>query len=93
MSLTTSVNNLRNVPQRTLRMQIDQMKDSNSSKKSQMNLEQLLEIAFQEIQALKNEVERLKSPSFMYRRPGASKHEKITDYLDDVDKRLRVLEK
>ncbi len=29
----------------------------------------------------------------MYRRPGADAHEKITDYLDDVDKRLQELEK
>lgn len=29
----------------------------------------------------------------MYRRPGADAHEKVTDYLDDVDKRLRVLER
>lgn len=29
----------------------------------------------------------------MYRRPGADAHEKITDYLDDVDKRLQALEK
>ena len=58
-----------------------------------MNLEQVLEVAFQEIRELKAEVERLKSPSFMYRRPGASKHEKITDYLDDVDARLKNLEK
>lgn len=58
-----------------------------------MNLEEVLEMAFQEIQSLKNEVERLKSPNLMYRRPGASAHEKITDYLDDVDARLKNLEK
>ena len=58
-----------------------------------MNLEQVLEIAFQEIRQLKNEVERLKSPQLMYKRPGADAHEKVTDYLDDVDKRLRVLER
>jgi hypothetical protein len=68
------------------------MKDLNSSEKSQMNLEQVLEIAFQEIRDLKAEVERLKSPNLMYRRPGASKHEKITSYLDDVDARLKNLE-
>ena len=69
------------------------MKDLNSSEKSQMNLEQVLEIAFQEIRDLKAEVERLKHPNLMYRRPGASKHEKITSYLDDVDARLKSLEK
>jgi hypothetical protein len=58
-----------------------------------MNLDQVLEMAFQEIQSLKNEVERLKSPNLMYRRPGADAHEKITDYLDDVDARLKNLEK
>ena len=58
-----------------------------------MNLEEVLEMAFQEILSLKNEVERLKSPNLMYRRPGADAHEKITDYLDDVDARLKNLEK
>jgi hypothetical protein len=67
------------------------MKDLNSSEKS-LNLEQVLEIAFQEIRDLKAEVERLKHPNLMYRRPGASKHEKITSYLDDVDTRLKNLE-
>ena len=57
-----------------------------------MNLEQVLEIAFQEIRELKAEVERLKSPQLMYRRPGAAEHEKVTDYLDDVDARLKNLE-
>lgn len=73
-------------------MQTNPMKDSNSSEKSQMNLEQVLEIAFQEIRELKAEVERLKSPQLMYRRPGADAHEKVTDYLDDVDARLKNLE-
>tara|TARA_B100000085_G_scaffold247114_1_gene241244 strand:+ start:198 stop:431 length:234 start_codon:yes stop_codon:yes gene_type:complete len=73
-------------------MQTNPMKDSNSSEKSQMNLEQVLEIAFQEIRDLKAEVERLKSPQLMYRRPGADAHEKVTDYLDDVDARLKNLE-
>ncbi len=58
-----------------------------------MNLEEVLEIAFQEIRELKAEVERLKSPQLMYRRPGADAHEKVTDYLDDVDARLKNLEK
>ena len=49
-------------------------------------------MAFQEIQSLKNEIEALKSPNLMYRRPGADAHEKITDYLDDVDTRLKNLE-
>lgn len=57
-----------------------------------MNLEQVLEIAFQEIRQLKNEVERLKSPQLMYKRPGADAHEKVTDYLDEVDTRLKNLE-
>ena len=48
--------------------------------------------SFQEIRDLKAEVERLKHPNLMYRRPGASKHEKITSYLDDVDTRLKNLE-
>ena len=68
------------------------MKGYNSSKKSQINLKEVLEMAFQEIQSLKNEIEALKSPNLMYRRPGADAHEKITDYLDDVDTRLKNLE-
>ena len=86
-----SVNNSRNAPPRTLRTHNKKMNDLNSSKKSP-NLEEVLSIAFQEIRELKAEVERLKSPSLMYRRPGATAHEKITDYLDDVDKRLKKLE-
>ncbi len=74
-------------------MQTNKMNDSNSSEKSQMNLEEMLHLYWKEIQDLKKEVERLKTPKLMYRRPGASAHEKITDYLDDVDKRLRVLER
>ena len=88
----TFANNLRNVPPSNLRTPRNKMKDLNSSEKS-LNLEQVLERAFQEIRELKTEVERLKSPQLMYRRPGADAHEKVTDYLDDVDKRLRVLEK
>ena len=91
MSSMISANNSRNVPLKTLRTQNKKMNDLNSSKKS-LNLEQVLERAFQEIRELKAEVERLKSPSLMYRRPGADAHEKITDYLDDVDKRLKKLE-
>jgi len=53
----------------------------------------MLHLYWKEIQDLKKEVERLKAPKLMYRRPGADEHEKITDYLDDVDKRLRVLER
>jgi len=74
-------------------MQTNKTKDSNSSEKSQMNLEEMLQLYWKEIQDLKKEIERLKAPKLMYRRPGASAHEKITDYVDDVDKRLRVLER
>ena len=91
MSSMISANNLRNEQPKTLRTQTNKMKDLNSSEKS-ANLEEVLSIAFQEIRELKAEVERLKSPSLMYRRPGAVAHEKITDYLDDVDKRLKKLE-
>lgn len=91
MSSMISANNSRNEQPKTLRIQTNKMNDLNSSKKS-ANLEEVLSIAFQEIRELKAEVERLKSPSLMYRRPGADTHEKITDYLDDVDKRLKKLE-
>lgn len=91
MSSMISANNSRNERPKTLRTQTNKMNDLNSSKKSP-NLEEVLSIAFKEIRELKDEVERLKSPSLMYRRPGADAHEKITDYLDDVDKRLKKLE-
>ena len=77
-------------------MQINQMKDSNYSKKSQnvsLTTEQALEYALEAINVLKQEIERLKSPQLMYKRPGSDKHEKITEFLDDVEIRLQKLEK
>ena len=75
------------------------MKDLNYSKKSQipensnLTVEQVLEYALGQIQVLKQEVERLKSPQLMYKRPGSEKHETITEFFDDVEIRLQKLEK
>lgn len=75
------------------------MQDLNYSKKSQnpvqskLTVEQVLEYALEEIKVLKQEVERLKSPQLMYKRPGSEKHEKITEFFDDVEIRLQKLEK
>lgn len=96
MSLTTSVSNLKNAPPRTLRTQEKMMKGLNSSKNLQnksLTIEQVLEYALEEITVLKQEIERLKSPQLMYKRPGSEKHEKITEFFDDVEIRLQRLEK
>ncbi len=34
----------------------------------------------------------LQNPKLMYRRPGSESYEKVTDYLDDVEKRLQKIE-
>ena len=68
----------------------------NSSKNSQnesLTIQQVLEYALEEIAVLKQEIERLKSPQLMYKRPGSDKHEKITEFFDDVEIRLQKLEK
>ena len=72
------------------------MKGLNSSKNSQnesLTIQQVLEYALEEIAVLKQEIERLKSPQLMYKRPGSDKHEKITEFFDDVEIRLQKLEK
>lgn len=72
------------------------MKGLNSSKNSQnenLTIEQVLEYALEKISVLEAEIERLKSPQLMYKRPGAEKHEKITEFFDDVELRLQKLEK
>lgn len=77
-------------------MQTNPMKDSNYSKNSQksnLTVEQALEYALEEINVLKQEIERLKSPQLMYKRPGSEKHEKVTEFFDDVEIRLQKLEK
>lgn len=58
-----------------------------------LTTEQALEYALEAINVLKQEIERLKSPQLMYKRPGSDKHEKITEFLDDVEIRLQKLEK
>lgn len=39
------------------------------------------------------QVTALQHPSLMYRPPGQKEHQKINEYLDSVDERLRALEK
>ena len=44
------------------------------------------------INLLEAEVETLKQPQLMYRRPNSTEYEKVTDFLDDVANRLTELE-
>lgn len=44
------------------------------------------------IDLLEAEIETLKQPQLMYRRPNSTKYEKVTDFLDDVELRLRKVE-
>lgn len=72
------------------------MKGLNSSKNSQkenLTVEQVLEYTLRKIALLEAEIERLKTPQLMYKRPGSDKHEKITEFFDDVEIRLQKLEK
>ena len=52
------------------------------------NLEEMQE----KINLLEAEIETLKQPQLMYRRPNSTEYEKITDFLDDVELRLRKVE-
>jgi len=53
----------------------------------------VLEYALEKISVLEAEIERLKTPQLMYKRPGSERHEKITEFFDDVEIRLQKLEK
>ena len=44
------------------------------------------------IDLLEAEIETLKHPQLMYRRPNSTEYEKVTDFLDDVELRLRKVE-
>ena len=44
------------------------------------------------INLLEAEIETLKQPQLMYRRPNSTEYEKVTDFLDDVENRLTKLE-
>ena len=44
------------------------------------------------INLLEAEIETLKQPQLMYRRPNSTKYEKVTDFLDDIELRLRKVE-
>ena len=52
------------------------------------NLEEMQE----RINLLEAEIETLKQPQLMYRRPNSTKYEKVTDFLDDIELRLRKVE-
>ena len=44
------------------------------------------------IDLLEAEIETLKQPQLMYRRPNSTEYEKVTDFLDDVENRLTKIE-
>lgn len=58
-----------------------------------MSIEMVLETLANKIALLEAEIEGLKKPKLMYKRPGDEEHEKLTEYLDDVEFRLQVLER
>jgi hypothetical protein len=90
----TFASNSNNVPPRTLKTPEKKMKDSSSSKKSQdLTVEQVLEHLLEKVHQLEAEVESLKKPQLMYKRPGSEQYEKITEFFDDVEIRLQRLEK
>ena len=60
--------------------------------KNELTIEQVLEYLIQKVNQLEIEVESLKIPQLMYKRPGSSKHEKIAEFLNDVERRLKELE-
>ena len=71
------------------------MKGLNSSKNSQnesLTVEQVLEHVLERLNVLEATVVQLKNPQLMYKRPGSEKHEKITEFFDDVEIRLKQLE-
>jgi len=44
------------------------------------------------IDLLEAQVQTLIQPQLMYRRPNSTEYEKVTDFLDDVEIRLRKVE-
>ena len=44
------------------------------------------------INLLEAEIETLEQPQLMYRRPNSTEYEKVTDFLDDIEIRLRKVE-
>jgi len=58
--------------------------------------QQLLQVIAQQnrkIAQLEIEVMQLKAMKLMYRPPGASEHMNVVEYLDNIEERLRCLEK
>ena len=44
------------------------------------------------IKLLEAEIESLSQPELLYRRPNSTEYEKVTDFLDDIELRLRKVE-
>ena len=65
---------------------------SKKASQREISVEELLEIIVGKLNELEKEIEGLKSPKLMYKRPGGEDHEKITDFLDNVENRLQALE-
>jgi hypothetical protein len=57
-----------------------------------MTLDEAIEYLMRRVNELEEEVRLLKSPQLMYRRPGGKEHEKVTDFLDDIENRLKKVE-
>lgn len=55
-------------------------------------VDEVLEYLLQRVYELETIVNQLKTPQLMYKRPGSTTYEKIAEYLDDVDTRLKKLE-
>ena len=60
-----------------------------------LTADQKIEAMLQEIlirvNDLEEEIKVLRKPLLMYRRPGSDEYERVTDYLDDVERRLEFL--
>lgn len=59
---------------------------------TEQKTELLLQPLLERILELEETVRMLQNPKLMYRRPGSESYEKVTDYLDDVEKRLQKIE-
>ncbi len=59
---------------------------------TEQKMELYLRPLLERIEELEKAVRMLQSPKLMYRRPGSENYEKVTDYLDDVEKRLQKIE-
>ena len=65
---------------------------SKKASQQEISIEELLEIVVGKLSEMEKEIEGLKHPQLMYKRPGGKEHEKITEFLDNVENRLQALE-